>query len=181
MHTPEQPHSPTPGKWFTIAIWLVGIALQVARPWLIAFFRLNTEVFMISFMGPVWAFLLVCLLTGFLRVFRRLAKKWSQHWRVVFALVLSVVLALPQIDLIMLFRESDRFPHYIDPMRLQLFWGTPLVFYALPAVVVVASWLRHNRPISTRRALGLALVIYGVVYVPFGLWVNQLILKYTQP
>jgi hypothetical protein len=179
--TPEVSRSPSLGKAFTITIWVIGLALQFARPWVNAVFRLNTEMFMASVMGPLWAFMLVCLLAGLLRVLRRATEKWRPPWRVAFALVFTLVLALPQIDLIMLFRESDRFPHYIDPARLILLWTTPLVFYALPAAVVVASWLRHNRPVSTARALGLALVIFELVYVPFGLFINQLILKYSQP
>jgi len=127
------------------------------------------------------AFLLVCVLAGVLLVFRRWRKNGTPPGGSPSPLVSALVLALPQIDLIMLFRESDRFPHSVDPMRLILFLVTPLVFYALPAAVVVASWLRHNRPVSTLRALGLALVIFGLVYVPFGLWLNDLTLRYTQP
>jgi hypothetical protein len=169
------------GKWITIALWVVGITLQLARPWLCTRFVLNTDNFLISFIAPIWAFMLVCLLAGLLRVFRKLAEKWSNLWRVVFAIVSAVVLMLPQADLIEIFRESGRFPHYIDPMRYILLWAIPLIFYAVPAMIVVISWLQHNHLVSTLRALGVALVIIGVVYVPFGFWLNQLALKYTQP
>jgi hypothetical protein len=169
------------GKWVTLAIWGGGLILLFARPWLSKVFALNTDIFMVSVMGPLWAFMLVCWLTGFLQVIRRPAEKWTDLWRVIFALVSLVVFAIPQIDFINVFRETDRFPHYIDPMRGILLVVTPLVFYALPAAVVVGSWLGLNRLVSTWRALGLALVIFGVVYVPFGLLVNQLMLKYSQP
>jgi hypothetical protein len=181
MFSPEHSHTSTSGKWITIAIWAAGIILQLARPWLCTLFALNIENFMVSIVAPMWSFMLVCLLAGLLRVFRKPAEKIGSLWRAVFALDFAVVLMLPQADLIMVFRESWRFPHYIDPMRYILLWAVPLTFYAVPAAVVVVSWLQHNRLVSIMRALGLALVIIGVVYVPFGLWLNQLQLMYTQP
>jgi hypothetical protein len=129
----------------------------------------------------LWAFSLVCLLCGVLRVFRGQSFKWSNNWRIVFALACLLILAIPQIDFINVFRESGRFPHFIDPMRGILLLVTPLMFFILPSSVIVGSWLDKNRVISTWQALGLALVVFGVVYVPFGLVVNQLMLKYTQP
>jgi len=168
-------------KWITIAIWVVGISLQLARPWLCTLFALNTDDFMVSIIAPLWSFMLVCLLAGLLRVLRKLTEKWGGLWRVVLAMVLGVVLMLPQADLIMVFRESIRFPHYIDPLRYILLWVTPLTFYVVPAALVMISWLQHNRLVSTLRALGLGLVFIGVIYVPFGLWLNQMLLRYTQP
>jgi hypothetical protein len=172
----------TLGKWITASIWVIGMALQLTRSWQIAAFGLNTEIFMASVMGPIWAFLLVCLLAGFLRVFRSMAEKWSNPGRVAFALASTLVMALPQIDLIMLYRENYRFPpYYIDPMRSILLWATPLAFFLMPAIAIVWAWLLHNKRVSTMRALGIALMIFGIVYVPFGLLVNQLMRIYTQP
>jgi hypothetical protein len=39
-------------NWITLIIWLVGLLLQFARPWLCNVFALNTEIFMFSIMGP---------------------------------------------------------------------------------------------------------------------------------
>ena len=75
MDSLEHSHPPIMGKWITITIWVMGITLQLARKWLCTIFHLNTEMFMASIMGPLWAFMLVCLLAGFLRVFRRPAEK----------------------------------------------------------------------------------------------------------
>ncbi len=181
MVTQDHSQTSTLGKWTTIAIWAVGITFLLARPWFSTFFGLNTDSFMFSVMGPIWAFILVCLLALLLQLFRKPAEKWRSFWRIVFALVCALVLILPQADLIMVYRESGQFPHYIDPLRYILLWVTPLTFYVVPAGIVVASWLQHNRLVSPIRSLGLALVVIGVVYIPFGLWLTQQAIKYSQP
>jgi hypothetical protein len=169
--------SPAPfiGKLITLAIWVAGFSLLLARKWLIRVFGLNTEWYIASIAGPAWAFFLVVCLAVFLRLFRRLAEKWSQRWRAVFALATAFVLALPQQDLIVTLRGGWYFQHTVNPFWLILPAVTALAFFILPAAVVLAAWLGHNRQLSTLRALGLALVIHGLVYVPFGLWVNTLI------
>jgi hypothetical protein len=169
------------GRWVTVIIWVSGIVLLFAKPWLVTQFSLNTDSYMFTFLGPLWAFFLVCLLAGFLRVFRKSAEKWSTFRRVVFSVVAAFVLMLPQVDLIMLFRESGRLLHYIDPFRYIMLWVTPLTFYLIPAVIVVWAWLTHNRLVSTMRAVGLALVSIGVIFVPFGLWLNKMAMIYRQP
>ena len=181
MDSPEHSHNPAIGKWITLTIWGFGFALLFARRWLCTLFHLNTEMYFVSFVGPLWAFMLVCVLAGFLRLFRRPAEKWSNFWRAVFAVVPTLLLMLPQADLIMILREGWHFPQRIDLPRLIISSITALMFYITPAAIVVLSWLRHNRLVSTARALGLALVTNGLLYVPFGLWLNQLIGKYTQP
>ena len=179
--SPDQSKSPIRGKWITLAIWAAGIGLQLSKPWIIRVFKINTEMFMQTVMGPLWAFMLVCLLAGWLQIFRNSAKNWRRPSRLIFALVSTVILAIPQIDFINLFRESDRFPHYIDELRLIMFWVTPLVFFVIPSLVVIWAWLNHNQSISTRRALGMALVIFELVYIPFGLWFTPFLMKYIQP
>ena len=154
------------GRWVTVIIWVLGIALLFAKPWLVTQFSLNTDNYMFTYMGPVWAFFLVCLLAVFLRIFRKRAENWSTLRRVIFSVTSAFVLMLPQADLIMLFRESGRLLHYIDPFRYIVLWVTPLTFYLIPAVIVVWAWLTHNRLVSTMRALGLALVFIGVIFVP---------------
>jgi len=129
----------------------------------------------------MWAFFLVSLLAFFLRIFRKVAEKWSTPRRVLFSLGAAFLLMLPQADLIMLFGESGRLLHYIDPFRYILLWVTPLTFYLIPAAIVVWAWLTHNRLVSTMRALGLALVFIGVIFVPFGLWLNKMAMIYRQP
>jgi hypothetical protein len=181
MISSERLQTSSSGKWITILIWIIGIALLLAKPRISALFSLNTQLYMFSYMGPLWSFGLVCLLAGLLRLLRTPAKKWANPWRFVLAGALAILLMLPQADLIMIYRESGHWPHYIDPMRRILLWVTPLTFYVLPAALVVASWLKHNRVISTLRALGLSLVFIGIVYIPFGLWLNQLAFKYSQP
>jgi hypothetical protein len=181
MISSERLQTSSSGKWITILIWIFGIALLLAKPRISTLFALNTNLYMFSYMGPLWAFVLVCLLAVMLRVFRKPAEKWAAPWRFIFAGVLAAVLMLPQADTIMIYRESGQWPHYIDPMRKILLWVTPLTFYVVPAAVIVISWLQHNRAISTLRAVGLALVFIGIIYIPFGLWLNQLALKYTQP
>ncbi|MHC1781661.1 MAG: hypothetical protein AB9891_02665 [Anaerolineaceae bacterium] len=119
-------------KWITISIWAVALVLLFTRPWQVSVFKLNTEIFMFSTFGPTWAFLLVCLLAGFLRIFRGLTGKWSSPARTAFALGFTLVLAIPQIDLIMMYLETYRVrfpPHYIDPMRAIMLWAIPLTFY----------------------------------------------------
>jgi hypothetical protein len=169
--------SPRNARWITILIWVLGLALLFARKWLGSLFHLNTEWFMASSMGPLWALMLVVLLAGFLRIFRRPAEKWSRPWRTLFACVALLVLALPQIDLIMAMREGLFFPQNLSGARLQVLLVTAVVFYLLPAAVVVLSWLNHNRLVSAARALGLSLLLHGLVYVPYGLWLNELIKK----
>jgi hypothetical protein len=160
---------------------MLGIALLFAKPWLVTRFSLNTDNYMFTFLGPMWAFFLVCLLAVFLRIFRKSAEKWSTLRRVAFSVVAAFVLMLPQADLIMLFRESGRLLHYIDPFRYILLWVTPLTFFFIPAVIVVWAWLMHNRLVSTMRALGLALVFTGLIFVPFGLWLTGQAVNYIQP
>jgi hypothetical protein len=179
--SPDQSKSPVRGKWVTLVIWAAGIGLQLSKPWIIRVFKINTEMFMQTVMGPLWAFLLVSLLAGWLRIFRDPAEKWRRPSRLIFALVSTVIMAIPQIDFINLFRESDRFPHYIDELRLIMFWVTPLVFFVIPSLVVIWAWLNQNQSISTRRALGMALVIFELVYIPFGLWFTPFSMKYIQP
>ena len=181
MDSPQLSHHPTIGKWITILIWIIGIALLLARNWLSTVFNLNTELFMVSILGPLWSLMLVCLLAGLLRMFRKPAEKWSHFWRVMFVSVATLVLAVPQVDLIMALREGGHFPQSVDTIRLVVIAATAFVFFLVPAAIVVISWLRHNISISSVRALGLALVVHGLIYVPFGLWVNEMIIKYSQP
>lgn len=181
MTTHENAQDSSSSKWITPAVWSLGIALQLFKPLLISKFSLNTDLFMVSVVSPVWAFMLVCLLAGWLRLFRKIFAKMNLGWRIVFALASAVVFMLPQADLIMVFRESGTFPHYIDPLRYILLWVVPLVFYSLPALVVVMSWIGNNRLVSTFLALGIALCINGLVYVPFGLWLNRVMPGYIQP
>jgi hypothetical protein len=177
MHSSDHSASPRVARWITIFIWLLGLAFLFARKWLASLFHLNTEWFMASNMAPLWALLLVCLLAGFLRIFRRPAEKWSRSWRILFACAAALLLALPQIDLIMAMREGLFFPQNLSGARLLVLLVTAVVFYLLPAAVVVLSWLNHNRLVSAARALGLALLLHGLVYIPYGLWLNELIRK----
>jgi hypothetical protein len=177
MFMNQSSHSPAPAirKLITLAIWVAAFALLLARKWLIGVFGLNTTWYGASFMGPAWAFFLVVCLAVFLRMFRQPAEKWSQRARVIFALVAAFVLALPQYDLILTVRGGWSFQIAVNRLWLILPLVTGVVFTLLPASVIVAAWLGHNRLLSTLRALGLALVVHGLVYVPFGLWVNTLI------
>jgi hypothetical protein len=174
-------HSSPLGKWLTLLIWALGFGLQFSKSWMNQVFGLNTELFVFSVMGPLWAFLLVCGLAGLLGVFYRPAEKWSGLWRGVFVLFFTLLLALPQYDFIMVFREGGSFPPRIDAGRQVFLMAIPLVFYLLPAAVVVFAWLRRSRLLTGARALGLAFILYGLVYVPYGLWTNQMILRYSQP
>jgi hypothetical protein len=114
-------------------------------------------------------------------MFRRRAEKWRFSRRVIFAGVASLVFFLPQADLLMTLREGWSFPNRIEMVRLILPFTTALLLFLVPAIVVVLSWLHQNRSITTSRALALAFVVNGLTYVPYGLWVNQLIIKYSQP
>jgi hypothetical protein len=169
------------GRWVTVIIWVSGIVLLFTKPWLVTQFSLNTDSYMFTFLGPLWAFFLVCLLAVFLRIFRKIAEQWSTNRRVFFSVVAALILMLPQADLIMLFRESGRLLHYIDPFRYILLWVTPLTFYLIPSAIVVWGWITHNRLVSTMRALGLALVFIGLVFIPFGIWLTRQAVNFMQP
>jgi hypothetical protein len=181
MNPSTRPHSPATGKWITLLVWLLGLALLFARNWLGSLFHLNTEYFMASVMAPLWALLLVCLLAGLLRIFRRLAEKWLSAGRVLFACLVALLLALPQIDLIMAMREGLFFPENLTGARLQVLLVTAVMFYLLPAAVVVMFWLQRKWSVSAWRALGLALLLHGLMYVPYGLWLNGLISRNIVP
>ena len=154
MDSPACPRSPKAGKWITILVWVLGLTLLFARKWLGSLFHLNTEWFMASSMGPLWALLLVCLLAGVLRIFRRAAEKWSPAWRILFACAAILVLALPQIDLIMAMREGLFFPKNLTGARLQVLLVTAVLFYLLPAALVAIFWLQHRWSVSAWRSPG---------------------------
>ena len=80
---------------------------------------------------------------------------------------------LPQPDMIT--QIVDRgVPLSDNPMRIALLWSTPLAFYVVPAGLVVWSWLWRDSRLSLPRALGLGLVVIGLLNFPFILWLTYL-------
>ena len=67
----QKPRSASRGIWLTLALWLVGVALQFAAPWLRDKVPLSDDLFITSILTPWWVFLQVLLLTGWLWIFRR--------------------------------------------------------------------------------------------------------------
>jgi len=68
-----------------------------------------------------------------------------------------------------------------DPATVALLWSTPLAFYVVPAGIVVAAWLSGPARMTLVRALGLGLVVIGVLNFPYILWLTHLWDVYIRP
>jgi hypothetical protein len=160
------------GALLTAALWVVGIGLQFAAPLLRDRVPLSDDLFIGSFLYPWWLFAQVAVLAGILALFRRASDRWSPSVRTAFAVVAALVMALPQPDLIT--QLIDTVPLGDNPLRVALLWSTPLAFYLVPATLVVVAWLWRDARLSLMRALGLGLVVIGVLNFPYILWLTHL-------
>jgi hypothetical protein len=72
-------------------------------------------------------------------------------------------------------------PLSLNPVGAALIWSTPLFFYLLPAALVIFSWLKRPLWLPLARALGLGLVIIGVLGFGYILWLTHLWDLYIRP
>ena len=138
----QNPRSASRSIWLTLALWLVGIALQFAAPLLRDKVPLSDDLFITSILTPWWVFLQVLLLTGWLWIFRRRSAKWSERARIIFAVVSALFFMLLEPNMLTLIIAHE-VPLRLNPVGANLIWSTPLFFYVLPAALVIFSWLKQ--------------------------------------
>jgi hypothetical protein len=176
----QNPRSPTRSIWLTLALWLVGIALQFAAPLLRDKVPLSDDLFITSILTPWWVFLQVLLLTGWLWIFRRRSAKWSERARIIFAVVSALFFMLLEPNMLTLIIAHE-VPLRLNPVGANLIWSTPLFFYVLPAALVIFSWLKNPHWLPIVRALGFGLVLIGVLNFGYILWLTHLWVQYLRP
>lgn len=167
-------------SWLTLALWLVGVALQFAAPLLRDRVPLSDDLFITSILTPWWVFLQVLLLTGWLWIFRRRSVKWTERARIFFAVVSSLIFMLLEPNMLTLIIAHE-VPLRLNPIGANLIWSTPLFFYFLPAALVSFSWLKRPRWLQLARALGFGLVTIGVLNFGYILWLTHLWDLYLRP
>jgi len=170
---PGERRSDAPGRWLTAAFWTLGIALQFATPLLRDRVPLSDELFVGSFLAPWWSFLQVALLAGALRLLRGPTASWERPKRIAAGIAAGLFFAVAQPELITQVIAPD-VPLGDDPLRVALLWSTPLAFYVVPAAIVVYAWVRRDARLSLTRALGIGLVVIGVLSFPYILWLTHL-------
>jgi hypothetical protein len=168
------------GFGLTLALWLVGVALQFAAPLLRDKVPLSDDLFITSILTPWWVFLQVLLLTGWLWIFRRRADKWAKRTRMVFAVVSAFFLMLLEPNMLTQIIAHE-VPLSLNPVGAALIWSTPLFFYVLPATLVIFSWLTRPHWLPLARALGLGLVIIGILSFGYIFWLTHLWDLYIRP
>ena len=177
----KKSRSASRGAWLmTLALWLAGVGLQFAAPLLRDKVPLSDDLFITSILTPWWVFLQVLLLAGWLWIFRRKSEKWTERSRIFFALVSALVFMLPEPNMLTLIIAHE-VPLSLNPVGANLIWSTPLFFYFLPAALVIFSWLKQPHWLPLARALGLGLVIIGILNFGYILWLTRLWDLYLRP
>lgn len=176
----QKPRSASRGAWLTLALWVVGVALQFAAPLLRDKVPLSDDLFITSILTPWWVFLQVLLLTGWLWIFRRKSAKWTERARIIFALVSALFFMLLEPNMLTLIIAHE-VPLSLNPVGANLIWSTPLFFYVLPTALVIYSWLKKPNWLPVARALGLGLVLIGVLNFGYILWLTHLWDLYLRP
>ena len=176
----QKPNSASRGIWLTLVLWFVGIALQFAAPLLRDKVPLSDDLFITSILTPWWVFLQVLLLTGWLWIFHRKSTRWSERGRIIFAVASALFFILLEPNMLTLIIAHE-VPLSLNPVGANLIWSTPLFFYVLPAALVIFCWLKHPRWLPLARALGLGLVIIGVLNFGYILWLTHLWDLYLRP
>jgi len=164
----------------TIALWVIGVALQFAVPLVRDPTTLSDDLYVGSFLAPWWVFLQVLLLAGLLAMFRRRSEAWSNAARFTFAVAGVFLFALLEPNLMTALLDRGT-PLVEDPVRIALMWSTPLAFYVVPAGLVVFSWLRRDARFTLPRALGAGLVFIGIASFVYVLWLGHLWELYYRP
>ena len=176
----QKPRSGLWGFWLTLVLWLVGVGLQFAAPFLRDKVPLSDDLFITSILTPWWVFLQVLLLAGWLWIFRRRSAKWTERARIIFAVVSTLFFMLPEPNMLTLIIAHE-VPLSLNPVGANLIWSTPLFFYVLPAGLVIFSWLKKPNWLPFFRALGLGLAIIGVLNFGYILWLTRLWDLYLRP
>jgi hypothetical protein len=176
----QKSRSASQGAWLTPTLWLVGVALQFAAPLLRDKVPLSDDLFITSILTPWWVFLQVLLLTGWLWLFRRKSAKWTERARIIFALVSALFFMLLEPNMLTLIIAHE-VPLRLNPVGASLIWSTPLFFYVLPAALVIYSWLKRPSFLPLAKALGLGLVLIGVLNFGYILWLTHLWDLYLRP
>lgn len=168
------------GALITVALWVLGVGLQFAAPLLRDRVPLSDDLFIGSFLAPWWLLAQVVLLAGFLALLRKVTDGWSRGGRAGFAIAAAVLFSLLQPEFItQIIENGGRLGE--DPVRVALLWSTPLAFYLVPATLVVYSWLKRDARLTLIRALGIGLVVIGVLNFPYILWLTRLWKLYIEP
>ena len=179
-HPAQKPRSASQGIWLTLALWLVGVALQFAAPLLRDKVPLSDDLFITSILTPWWVFLQVLLLTGWLWIFRRRSARWTERTKIIFAVVSALFFMLLEPNMLTLIIAHE-VPLRLNPVGANLIWSTPLFFYVLPAALVIYSWFKKPHWLPIVRALGLGLVLIGVLNFGYILWLTHLWDLYLRP
>jgi hypothetical protein len=158
----------------TIAVWIVGVGLQLGAPLLRDRVPLSDDLFITSMVAPAWTFLQVCLLAGALRLMRRRTESWSVRRRAVAGAGVAVAFMLLQPGFVSLAMTAGAGFDWSDGVSVALLWSTPLALYVVPAGIVVWVWARGDGRVSLPRALGYGLVAQGVLNLGFILWLTHL-------
>ena len=166
--------------WLTLALWLLGVALQFAAPLLRDQVPLSDDLFVSSILTPWWVFLQVLLLAGWLSIFRRKSVKWTERTKIFFAVISALVLMLLEPNMLTLIIAHE-VPLRLNPVGANLIWSTPLFFYVLPAGLVIYTWLKRPHWLTLGRALGLGLVLIGILNFGYILWLTHLWDLYLRP
>jgi hypothetical protein len=157
----------------TLAVWAVGIGLQLAAPLLRDRVTLSDDLFITSMIAPAWSFLQLCLLAGALRLTRRRVEGWSSNKKALHGSVAAAVFMLLQPGFVSL-AVNGTAGLASDRVALALLWSTPLALYIVPAAIVVWAWARSEGRVSLPRALGYGLVAQGAINFGFILWLGRL-------
>ena len=176
----QNPRSGSRGIWLTLALWLAGVALQLAAPLLRDKVPLSDDLFITSILTPAWVFLQVLLLAGWLWIFHRKSAKWTGRARIIFALVSALFFMLLEPNMLTLIIAHE-VPLSLNPVGANLIWSTPLFFYIMPAALVIFSWLKHPHWLPLARALGFGLVLIGILNFGYILWLTRLWDLYLRP
>jgi len=120
------------------------------------------------------------LLAGWLWIFRRMSERWTERSRIIFAVVSALFFMLLEPNMLTLIIAHE-VPLSLNPVGANLIWSTPLFFYVLPAALVIFSWLKRPRWLPVARALGLGLVIIGILSFGYILWLTHLWDLYLRP
>jgi len=168
------------GIWLTLVLWLAGVALQFTAPLLRDRVPLSDDLFITSMLTPAWVFLQVLLLSAWLWIFRRRSQNWTVRTRVIFALVSALFFMLFEPNMLTLIIAHE-VPLRLNPVGANLIWSTPLFFYVRPAGLVIYSWLKRPYWLPLARALGLGLVIIGILNFGYIHWLTNLWDLYLRP
>lgn len=161
---------------------LAGALVLVVAPAIRSQVPLSDELDLGSLLLPWWSLLQIAVLALVLRALRKRSLSWStarRAWTGTTLAALVFLLSPSVLSLLSSVLGDDLARLGRDQVQVALLWSTPLLFYVIPAALVVYMWSKNER-FTVARSVGAAAIAIAMGNLVAIFWFTSLWARFVR-